>query len=253
MNRNIYSAFVLVISIILVHLIYVAWINPNVEIIQNIAAQTGSILPRNLFIIIKDFEQEICIILFIWGIFLCGSNYLQISNYEYLYGVDLLDDVKLDSTNALQYLESFDELSDDVKKAPLVEIIMSSLRRYALTGNIESAASSIEPALEALSIRNENDLAILKYISWAIPSIGFLGTVRGIGQAMSEAEAAVAGNIAPMTSSLGVAFNSTFIALIISIFLMLALSYIQKEQDSQLIKIKNYTEKYLINRIHQSS
>ena len=178
---------------------------------------------------------------------------MQISNYEYLYGVDLLDDVKLDSTNALQYLESFDELSDGVKKAPLVEIIMSSLRRYALTGNIESAASSIEPALEALSIRNENDLAILKYISWAIPSIGFLGTVRGIGQAMSEAEAAVAGNIAPMTSSLGVAFNSTFIALIISIFLMLALSYIQKEQDSQLIKIKNYTEKYLINRIHQSS
>ncbi len=59
MNRNIYSAFVLVISMILVHLIYVAWINPNVEIIQNIAAQTGSILPRNLFIIIKDFEQKI--------------------------------------------------------------------------------------------------------------------------------------------------------------------------------------------------
>ena len=54
----------------------------------------------------------------------------------------------------------------------------------------------------------------------AIPSIGFIGTVRGIGEALSQAHVAVEGDIAGMTASLGVAFNSTFVALVVSIFLM---------------------------------
>ena len=46
---------------------------------------------------------------------------------------------------------------------------------------------SITPALDALIVKNEADLALVKYIAWAIPSIGFLGTVRGIGMAMTQA------------------------------------------------------------------
>ena len=53
------------------------------------------------------------------------------------------------------------------------------------------------------------DLTFIKYISWAIPSIGFIGTVRGIGDALSRAAEAIDGNITGMTTSLGVAFNST--------------------------------------------
>ena len=37
------------------------------------------------------------------------------------------------------------------------------------------------PALDGSDGKNEADLALVKYIAWAIPSIGFLGTVRGIG------------------------------------------------------------------------
>ena len=59
---------------------------------------------------------------------------------------------------------------------------------------------------------------MIRYISWAIPSIGFIGTVRGIGEALAQADKAVQGDIAGVTQSLGVAFNSTFIALLISIF-----------------------------------
>ena len=100
-----------------------------------------------------------------------------------------------------------------------------------------------------MAIRNEGEIAVLKYITWAIPSIGFLGTVRGIGQAMAQAEMAVAGDIGPMTTSLGVAFNSTFVALLISILLMMLLSFIQKMQDDQLLKVQDYCENYLIRRI----
>ena len=98
-------------------------------------------------------------------------------------------------------------------------------------------------------VKNEAELSVVKYITWAIPSIGFLGTVRGIGQAMAQAELAVAGDIGPMTASLGVSFNSTFVALIISVVMMLLVSYLQRANDDQLVKVQAYCEKYLIRRI----
>ncbi len=87
------------------------------------------------------------------------------------------------------------------------------------------------------------DVTFLKYISWAIQSIGFIGTVRGIGEALSKAAEAIDGNITGMTSSLGVAFNSTFVALLISIMLMLFITRIEYKQDSLIVSLRT---KFLI-------
>ncbi|MCK7511244.1 MAG: MotA/TolQ/ExbB proton channel family protein [Desulfobacterales bacterium] len=62
--------------------------------------------------------------------------------------------------------------------------------------------------------RLESELSMIRYIAWAIPSIGFLGTVRGIGDALNQAHQAIEGDIFGVTRSLGVAFNSTLIALL---------------------------------------
>ena len=93
---------------------------------------------------------------------------------------------------------------------------------------------------------------MIRYLIWAIPSIGFIGTVRGIGQALSQADQALAGNIAGMTNSLGVAFNSTLVALVISIFLMLLLNQLQRIQDGSIVDIRAYCEKHIMNPIGQS-
>jgi len=249
MDKRIISVLGLLFSVLLVHAGYVIVINPEVTQLSQQALSLGEPLPRDIFIILKDLEQEICLILFAWSIILCLQKYLEISSLNYLFEVDLFEDELLDANKAVKYLSEIEKLDSEIRTSALVEILGASLRRFALTWNIESAASAIEPALEIMSVKNENNLSVIRYISWAIPSIGFLGTVRGIGQAMSQAKDAVGGDIGPMTSSLGVAFNSTFVALIISVILMMVLTYLQNEQDSQLVKIKDYTERYLISRI----
>jgi biopolymer transport protein ExbB/TolQ len=98
-----------------------------------------------------------------------------------------------------------------------------------------SADNTIESLFEVLQM----DLSFIKFISWAIPSIGFLGTVRGIGDALGKANEAVLGDITSMTSSLGVAFNSTFIALLISIFLMFIISRLELKQDELILKLRS--------------
>jgi biopolymer transport protein ExbB/TolQ len=186
--------------------------------------------------------------LLFFGLVLCFLRLYHINQHRYLFDIDLLPKLtdldQLDSS-----LKELSELPQDLLETPIVQILAGSLRRFQVTKNIESAASSIEPAMQTMLVRYENDMSVIRYIVWAVPSIGFLGTVRGIGQAMAEAETAVAGNIGPMTASLGTAFNSTFVALIISLILMFMVSAIQSSQEKELISVQEYVERYLISRI----
>ena len=91
---------------------------------------------------------------------------------------------------------------------------------------------------------------MIKYIIWAIPSIGFVGTVRGIGQALTQADQALAGDISGMTASLGVAFNSTLVALLISLLLMLVLHVLPNRQDRMLLRTQASCENNLLSHLH---
>ena len=90
---------------------------------------------------------------------------------------------------------------------------------------------------------------MIRYIAWAIPSIGFLGTVRGIGEALAQAHQAVEGNIAGVTQSLGIAFNSTFIALLISIVVMFVLHQLQQAQERVVLDTQTYLDRHLIRHM----
>ena len=90
---------------------------------------------------------------------------------------------------------------------------------------------------------------MVRYIAWAIPSVGFIGTVRGIGDALGQAHKAVEGDIAGVTQSLGVAFNSTFIALVLSIVLMFLLHQLQLVQERLVLDTQDYCDNRLLRHL----
>ena len=57
-NKTTVHIAVLVAIILLVHLLYELWILPEVNILVAIAKDSGDLLPRNFFVIVKDLEQE---------------------------------------------------------------------------------------------------------------------------------------------------------------------------------------------------
>jgi biopolymer transport protein ExbB/TolQ len=131
----------------------------------------------------------------------------------------------------------------------LPRALLNALRRFSSTRNIQDVASSTHTLCESEAERLESELAMIRYISWAIPSIGFIGTVRGIGEALAQANVAVTGDISGVTASLGVAFNSTFIALLISIFLMFLVHQLQQLQERLVFDAENYTDEKLIRHM----
>jgi biopolymer transport protein ExbB/TolQ len=95
----------------------------------------------------------------------------------------------------------------------------------------------------------DSELSIIRYIAWAIPSVGFIGTVRGIGDALGQAHRAVEGDITGVTTGLGVAFNSTFIALVISIVLMFFVHQLQLMQERLVLDSERYVDHELVRRL----
>jgi biopolymer transport protein ExbB/TolQ len=90
---------------------------------------------------------------------------------------------------------------------------------------------------------------MIRYIVWAIPSIGFIGTVRGIGQALALAYQAMEGDITGVTQSLGVAFNSTFVALLLSLVLMFLVHQLQLLQERLVLETRDYCGTHLIRHM----
>ena len=250
MSDIIKSFIVLLVSIIAVHLAYIGYVRPEADLLLETARQAGQSAPRELMIVVKDYEQEICFILMLWGSYLILSKCRTILRNNYLFTVDLIEETVDDSLVPERVIEKLDtELSTDRSSAPLIQTLRSALWRYAGTGNVQNLSDAIESSVEALAVRQDAENSMIRYLIWAIPSIGFIGTVRGIGEALSLADKALAGDIAGMTNSLGVAFNSTLVALLISIFLMFLFHQLQRLQDGQLVDIQAYCDQYLLARI----
>jgi biopolymer transport protein ExbB/TolQ len=128
-------------------------------------------------------------------------------------------------------------------------VLLAALDRFSTTTNVQDASGVVHSMCDAEAERTESELSIIRYIAWAIPSIGFIGTVRGIGNALGQVHRAVEGDITGVTQSLGVAFNSTFVALVISIVLMFLIHQVQLMQERLVQDTRRYCDDWLIRRL----
>lgn len=105
----------------------------------------------------------------------------------------------------------------------------AAARAFDVEGSYKSVPTFLDERANNVADERAANLNFVKYLLWAIPTIGFVGTVVGIGDALSEtvgvesidaAEAAIAKSI--VASSIGVAFDTTLVALLLSLFAMLA-------------------------------
>jgi len=231
----VFQLFALIIAIIIVHAFYQTVVRPNAtQIIEEqtiaAAADPDYVRERRVWILIKDLEQEACFIL----------------------GVDLVpvaEGMRILPEDTREFARQIEALPEESQRMLLPRALLNALRRFSTTRNISDVSSSTRDIFESEADRLESELSMIRYISWAIPSIGFIGTVRGIGEALAQADKAVQGDIAGVTQSLGVAFNSTFIALLISIFLMFLVHQVQLLQERLVFDGENYSNDKLIRHM----
>lgn len=110
--------------------------------------------------------------------------------------------------------------------------------------------SSLELFLHELDLRYN----MIRYITWLIPSLGFIGTVIGIMLALNYA--GDRGNVESpemlyqVTERLGVAFSTTLVALVMAAILVFLQNLIQGREENILNRSGQYCLDNLINRLY---
>lgn len=238
----------LIVSFALTQVIWGAVIVPNAEY----ALQTqGSSALKDPFVILKDGEQQICIALTLFCIALMIGKTWRMYGEKPLSTYDFLESFPknqaLDVEKALSALEA-----SAFSERKITKTWIDTLTRFKVTGNVQNAAEAIDSSIESLDNNLESENSMIRYVIWAIPSIGFIGTVRGIGTALAQAEEALSGDIAGMTASLGVAFNSTLVALFCSMILMMMMHFMGRQQDLMVIRTEESCKRYLLAHLHKA-
>ena len=253
----VFQIFSLFLSVILVHAMYVAWIRPQANAVleeqQVRLEQEADYVPeRSLYVIVRDFEQEACLILALWALAIMAYKARGALRERSLLQRDLLplaEGVRILPEDTREHARQLRALPESQQRLLLPRVLLSALQRFGATGNVQDVSSATQTLVNAEAERLESELSMIRYIAWAIPSIGFIGTVRGIGQALTLAYRAVEGDISGVTESLGVAFNSTFFALLVSIFIMFLVHQLQLLQERLVFETSDYCDERLIRRL----
>ena len=125
----------------------------------------------------------------------------------------------------------------------------------AALGNLPIAQQSVDSNNTLLNNffstvwrKSVDSYAILRYINWAIPILGFIGTVLGISlaadgiQKIINSDGGMSGfssDLGQAIAPLGIAFDTTLIALSLSILLMLLQTLLQRQEENILIDYEN--------------
>ncbi|PKM36172.1 MAG: hypothetical protein CVV06_12435 [Gammaproteobacteria bacterium HGW-Gammaproteobacteria-10] len=137
----------------------------------------------------------------------------------------------------------------------LAELIKSLVLRFQAGRSVEQTHEMLTTQLELRQYRLDIDYNMLRYLSWLIPTLGFIGTVIGIAQTLNYAGSDGTDPTAPqfladITMRLGVAFDTTLLALVMSAILVFCTHLVQGREERVIVQSGQYCLNYLIARLY---
>jgi biopolymer transport protein ExbB/TolQ len=251
-REALFSIGALLISAVLVQTLYATLIRPQADAIL------ASPPPHNLrspFVILKDYEQETALILACWALALIGYQARAVSFNRQLLSkqyVDVSEGRVVLPDDARAYARPLESLSAEEQDMLLPRALLVALNRFGATRSVQDSAEAVRAECENEIDRLDAQLSMVRFTAWAIPAVGFVGTVRGIGRALQDAQGALHGDISGVTLGLGVTFNATLTALVLAILVMFFLHQLQQAQDRLVLDARMYIDRRLIRhmRVH---
>lgn len=216
--------------------------NPN-----RILVMLGGTMPEGLI-------QGATYFLFIWGVLEVMAIKSRLATEADSFSAHLLpekDNYILSADDANQLKLNMMHLERQ-QSYYLVDLIKKACTKYRLSKSSSEVLGLVDSQIGLYNSEIESEQAYINYASWAIPSVGFIGTVLGIAASLGFAnQASTPEGIEKVTSMLAVAFDTTLVALVLSVILTFLIHSLHKQQDELFTKMKSYIIENLINRFYK--
>lgn len=139
--------------------------------------------------------------------------------------------------DARSLADSLAEAGDSEERGPssyLVRRLREALDLVVRTGSADTLEDHLKYLSDLDAARAAQSYGLVRFVIWAIPIMGFLGTVIGITDAIACLSPSQLDNMTGVVSGLGTAFDTTAIALGLSMVLMLMQFIVDRMEQALL-------------------
>jgi biopolymer transport protein ExbB/TolQ len=197
-------------------------------------------------------EQIACYVSFVWGAFILASRYWEVRRQRQAFRLGLLpteNGSRILQEDARPLQRKIEQVTGQ-RPYILANMIRVALGKFAISRSSQDVTETVRTQAEVDQARLVASMATVNYLAWAIPAIGFFGTVRGLAGSMTLAEQG-GQQIRIATQHLTVAFDCTLVALALSLVMMLLVHILQREEESLVIDCQQYCLEHLVGRIYE--
>jgi hypothetical protein len=201
-------------------------------------------------------EQIACYCAFTWAGFILLGRYWEVARQRGAFGLGLLpteEGARILPEDARPLLRKLDQATRG-RPFILANMIRLALGKYAASHSGPDVTETVRTQAEVDQARLVTSMATVHYLAWAIPSLGFLGTVRGLAGSLTMTgltDAETQKFIDGATRHLNVAFDCTLIALVLSLLLMFLVHTVQRDEEALVIDCQQYCLEHLVGRLYE--
>jgi len=161
--------------------------------------------------------------------------------------------------NVGAFIDHIYKLPHRLRDSLMVNRIRKALELFEVRPSTGDVAHMLSTQSDIDSIRVAGSYSLIKVFIWAIPILGFVGTVLGLSAAIGNFSGvmggakdidALMGSLGGVTSGLGTSFDTTLLGLLYSILLSFPMSALQKGEDDSLNQIDAYCNDTLLPRLN---
>ena len=199
--------------------------------------------------------------LFVLALTILFIKWRKLAFQKKAFGVELIpvgNNFALTSETALDVIKTLSEAVDDPKRFVLFNRIERALLNLKNVGNVSDVSEMLRAQAENDESHMDSSYGILSGIIWVIPILGFIGTVVGLSGAIGgfgavlNTDATVSSlrdSLAPVTSNLGIAFDTTFVALVLAMVIQMLMTFLRKQEEMFLDACRDYAHVNIISRL----
>lgn len=199
-------------------------------------------------------EQVLCYVCAIWGGLILQSRYREVLRQRRAFGLGLLpteEGARILPEDARPLARKVEQLTSG-KPFVLANMIRLGLGKFAISKSAPDVAEVVRNQAEVELSRMVTGMSTVNYLAWAIPAIGFVGTVRGLGGAFGANPAANSFR-QQAVDQLKIAFDCTLVALLLSLLVMYFLHAVQRAEETLVTDSQQYCQEHLLLRLYDPS
>ena len=159
---------------------------------------------------------------------------------------------------ATEILNEMYEKADAPNRFMLLNRIERAISNLKNIGRISDVAEGLRAQADNDEIYMESTYNLIRGFIWAIPVLGFIGTVLGLSQAVGGFGSVVSqgadidklkDSLGGVTSGLAIAFETTLIALVAALFIQLIMGFIKQKEEDFLDECSDYCHENIISKL----